>query len=156
MRRAILPALALLLLALQPSSGQYGRYGARDASRTVAGWYQRFLGRQADPYAGSWVDALRRGQDPDQVLSGILGSDEYYLRAGGRPADFVRQLYDDLTGREPSPGQLRHWVQQMRFQSRGDVAYAILTRGSRNWDDRDDRDRYSDRYDYRRPYNPYR
>lgn len=150
MRRAILPALALLLFAL-PSSGQQGRYSARDASRTVADWYQRYLGRQADPYAGGWVDALRRGQDPNQVLSGLLGSDEYYDRAGGRPADFVRQLHEDLTGREPSQRELRHWVQQMRFQARSDVAYAILTRNARNWE----RDRHDD-HDYRRQYDRYR
>jgi len=107
MRRAILPALLVLLFAL-PSSGQYSRYGGhadRDAQRTVARWYERFLDREPDPYSATWVQALRRGQESEQVLSGILGSDEYYRRAGSTPAGFVRQLYLDLTG-QPDPARV--------------------------------------------------
>lgn len=151
MRRIILPAL-LLLLCVLPSSGQYGGYGRRDASRTVARWYQRFLDREPDPYAESWVRALQSGQEPEQVLSGILGSDEYYRRAGARPRTFVHQLYLDLTGRRPSPQQEQFWARQLYQRDRADVAYSILRRDARNWDDYD-RDRWSDRYDYRRPYD---
>jgi len=146
----------LLLLFAMPSSGQYGRYGGgdRDASRTVSRWYQRFLDREADPYAATWVQALRRGQEPEQVLSGILGSDEYYRRAGGTPRAFVNQLYEDLTGRRAPPRDVDYWARQLYHSSRADVAYSILTRQAQNWDS-DDRD-YSDRHDYRRPYSRYR
>jgi len=151
MRRAILPALVLLFLAL-PSSGQYGN---RDAQRTVARWYERYLGREPDPYSAAWVQALQQGQNPDQVLSGILGSDEYYRRAGGTPERFVRQLYDDVAGRRPTPREVDHWARRLYSDSRADVAYAILTRNARNYDDHD-RDDWRDRHDYRRPYDRYR
>jgi len=158
MRRIILPALLLLLFAL-PSSGQYSRYGGhadRDASRTVARWYGRFLDREADPYSATWVQALQRGQEPEQVLSGILGSDEYYRRAGSTPEGFVRQLFLDLVGNRPTPRQMDYWTRQLYHRSRADVAYAVLTRQAQNWD-WDDRDRdHSDRHDYRRPYSRYR
>jgi len=157
MRRVILPALLLLLFAL-PSSGQYSRYGGyadRDASRTVARWYERFLGREPDPYSATWVNALRRGSEPEQVVSGILGSDEYYRRAGSTPEGFVRQIFLDLVGNRPPPRQMDYWVRQLYHRSRDDVAYAILTREARNWDD-SDRDDWRDRHDYRRPYDRYR
>jgi len=152
MRRAILPAL-LLLLCVLPSMAQYNR---RDANRTVAQWYQRYLRRDADPYAGGWVQALQQGQQPEQVLAGILASDEYYRIAGGTPRGFVRQLYEDVHGRRPTPQEADHWARRIYSESRTDVAYAILTRGARNWDRGDDRDDWRDRYDYRRRYDRYR
>jgi len=151
MRRAILPAL-LLLVCVLPSAAQYSR---RDADRTVGRWYQRYLRREADPYAGGWVQALQQGQQPEQVLAGILGSDEYYRQAGGTPAGFVRQLYEDVHGRRPTRQEAEHWARRVYHDSRADVAYAILTRGARNWDD-DDRDGWRDRHDYRRPQDRYR
>lgn len=156
MRRAILPAL-LLLVCVLPSEAQYGGQGRHDANRTVARWYQRYLGREMDPYAADWVRALQQGQDPEQVLAGILGSDEYYRRTGGTPAAFVRQLYLDVHRRRPTRQEVDHWARRVYYDSRTDVAYAILTRGARNWDqDDDDRDRWRDRYDYRRPQDRYR
>lgn len=155
MRRAILPAL-FLLLGVVPLYGQYGNYGYDDASRTVTQWYEQFLNREPDPYAQGWVNALRSGQNPQQVLAGILGSDEYYRRAGGSPGAFIRQLYEDLTGRNPSPREMQHWGRQVYTRPRSDIAYAILTRHSQDWGFAN-RDRpWADNYDYRRPYHRYR
>jgi len=160
MRRRVIILLApltLLLGALPGVEAQYGRYGGagpRDAQRTVARWYQRYLRRDMDPYSGSWVQALQQGQEPEQVLSGILGSDEYFQNAGGTPAAFVRRLYEDVTGRRPTPREEDTWVRQVYHRARSDVAYAVLTRNAQNWDD--DHDAWRDRHDYRRPYNPYR
>src|SRR3954452_19949168 len=139
MRRAILPAL-LLLLCVLPSNAQYGRYGhsgTRDAQRTVARWYERFLDREPDTYSVSWVQSLQSGQSPEQVLSGILGSDEYYTRAGGTPDRFIRRLYDDLAGRRPTRREEQYWVRRLYHSSRADVAYSILSRDAQNWEDRD-------------------
>jgi len=156
MRRIILPALLLLLCAL-PGSAQYG---GRDANETVGRWYQRYLHRPADPYAAGWVQALQQGQRPEQVLAGILGSDEYYRSAGGTPTAFVRQLYEDVNGRRPTGREVDYWARRLYSDSRTDVAYSMLTRSAGNWDrdyDRDrDRDHWRDRYDYRRRYDPYR
>jgi len=155
MRRIILPAL-LLFLCVLPSNAQYGRYGnsgAREAQRTVARWYERYLGREPDPYSAIWVQSLQKGQDPERVLAGILGSDEYYQRGGGTPRGFVQQIYNDVSGRRPTPRELEHWAHEIHHRPLVDVAYAILTRNAQNHDD--DRD-HSDRYDYRRPASRYR
>jgi len=156
MRRAILPALLLMSCAV-PSEAQYGLYGGygdRDAQRTVRRWYERYLGREPDPYSGSWAAALQQGQSPEQVLSGILGSDEYYRRAGGTPRDFVRQLYEDLVGRPPTRAEMDSWARQVYYGNRADVAYSLLARHAQNWDP--NAADWSDRYDYRRPYHRYR
>lgn len=118
-------------------------------------WYRKFLNREADPMAGVWTNELRGGQDPHSVLSTILGSDEYYTRAGSTPEGFVRTLFRDLTERPPSPQEMDHWARRAAYGDRNDIAYALLTRYPQTWaqgpaipDDH--------RYDYRRPAWPYR
>jgi len=157
MRRAILPALLLLACAL-PSSGQYGRYGGhgdREADRTVRGWYERFLGREPDSSAAGWVQGLQSGQDPEQLLAGILGSDEYYTRAGGTPRGFIQRLYLDLLTRRPTPREEDYWLRRMYHDSRTDVAHALLSRNAQSWD-RDRGPDWPERHDYRRPVSRYR
>jgi hypothetical protein len=102
-----------------------------------------------------WVDFLRQGQPPEKVLSYILGSQEYFDRAGDNPEEFVQRLFRDVTGRRPTEREFDYWMRQMRHRSRADVAYAFLTRYAPSWDERP---YYPDesRYDYRRPYWPYR
>lgn len=150
MKKFILAPMLIVLVTL-PASAQYGPIGpGRDAQRTVATWYQRFLGRQPDAYAASWIQALQSGQDPNQVLSGILGSDEYFLRKGGTPRGFVVGLYQDVTGRAPTPQEEAFWAGQIYAGSRADIAYSILTRQAPSWDD------HPLDHDYRRPYYRFR
>jgi len=157
-----------------------------DPDDIVYHWYRAYLGRTPDPSgAGYWSDQLRRGKDPNTVLSTLLGTDEYYERAGSRPDGFVGRLFVDLLGRAPTAAEVDFWVRRLYTDSRQDVAYQILTRNSGAWvgtyrlpeRDRDrwyrDRDRDRDwekllrrerehelerereRHDYRRPVLPY-
>lgn len=150
MKRVLLSALLLLALTIPGQS----QYPPDSAEVTVAQWYKRYLGRTPDPYAGGWVDALRNGADPNQLLAGILGSNEYYNNAGRTPAGFVIELHMDLLGRRPTAGELRHWVNRVYRDSRTDVAYDLLTRHAQD-DDPPPRV-LSPRYDYRRPYKRWR
>jgi hypothetical protein len=156
-----------------------------DPNDIVYHWYRAYLGRDPDPSgAGYWADQLRQGNDPNSVLSALLGSDEYYQRAGSRPDGFVGKLYVDLLGRAPSAGEVDFWVRRLYTESRQDVANQILTQNAGAWvgtfrlpvRDRDrwyrDHDhereraellrrerereiqREHDRHDYRRPYIP--
>ena len=158
MRRAILAAL--LCLCALPAIGKADRYGYRDARRTVALWYDRFLGREAGPAAEGWARALAEGQDADRLLSQIIGGTEYFDKCGANPARYVRTLYRDLAGRAPSPREMEYWTRRCRFESRDTIAYEMLRRHPQNWD-RDDRRGgrdwdHGDRYDYRRPTYRYR
>ena len=152
MRRCFLIAF-LLLAFVPPASAQYERRG--EALRVVAGWYERFLGRELDPGADLWVQALRRGEEPEKLLAAILGSDEYYTRSGRTPDGFVRQLYVDVARRRPTPREMRFWAGRATSRPREDVAYDILMREGRDWR-RDDRESWREMYDYRRPRAPYR
>jgi uncharacterized delta-60 repeat protein len=67
---------------------------------TVAGYYTRFLGREAA--AGEldfWAAALRGGATLDQVLAKVLGSDEYFGRAQRDNQTWLTQLYGELLSR---------------------------------------------------------
>jgi hypothetical protein len=77
-------------------------------------YYQTFLGRQPDA-AGlqHWLWALGDGQTLQQVRDTILGSDEYYQRAGGTSSGFVTRIYQDLLGRAPSSSEVSMWAQQL-------------------------------------------
>jgi hypothetical protein len=147
MNRAILVAL----LMVSPVVAQGPRYV--DARRTVEGWYSKFLGRPADPAAEAWVQALRNGQQPEQVLSGILGSDEYYNRAGGTPGAFVQRMYEEVAGRRPTPREMDYWAGRVQTRRRDDVSYDFLMLQGPG---RDDRERWRERHDFRRPLLPYR
>jgi hypothetical protein len=121
MRRIILLAVLAALVAAAPARAQ-------DPNQMVAAWYQRYLGRGTDPYAAAWVNALRGGSSPSSVLAQILGSPEYYQRAGNTPQGFVQRLFLDVLGRGPSPGEWNFWVNQLNFRDATSVAYDFLTR----------------------------
>jgi uncharacterized delta-60 repeat protein len=73
--------------------------------RVIAGYYQTFLGRTAGAAeVAGWVGAQHQGATPEQVLAVIVGSEEYFQRAGGTNAGWLDQLYRDLLGRDRDPG----------------------------------------------------
>jgi hypothetical protein len=94
----------------------------------VRSWYQKFLHRDPDPQWSVWVEAVRNGQEPNAVLAAILGSQEYYNNAGGTPEGFVQALFQDLSGRRPTPEEMGYWVRRVLDRDRNDMAYALLTR----------------------------
>jgi hypothetical protein len=128
MRRYILAAALGALLLPLPAPAQYPPAPEEGPTAMVQDWYRRFLGRQADPQAAVWVDYIKQGQSPDQVLSQILASSEYYRRAGGTPQGFVQRLFTDLTGRPPSQQELNYWVNRVYQSGRQEVAYEVLQR----------------------------
>jgi hypothetical protein len=163
MIRIILPVLLGLLTLAGPASAQYyrGYYRGRDPAATVQGWYLRYLHRDVDPSGiQTWTDALASGNSPTMVLSTILGSDEYVQYNGDTPEGFVRGLYLDIVGREPSSREYRYWLRKLQYEQYRDVAYEMLTRYPQGVDSSPPprRSRYADDYDYgyERPYYPYR
>ena len=99
------------------ASGIEGSFEARD--RVVKGWYQTFLGRQAQGGEEmGWVSLLA-GQPEEQVLAEILGDPvghEFFDRAQsliatGTPDErFVQALYKLLLGRTGSSGEVAGWT----------------------------------------------
>jgi len=158
MKRSILALGFATLLLPAPAFAQYPYPGGDGAEQMVQDWYRRFLGRAADPQASAWIEAIRQGQAPEAVLAQIVGSSEYYMRAGGTPDRFVRRLYLDLTGRPPSPRETQFWLNSLYQSDRQDVAYQMLQRYPQGWGGGAYQPGiYSTtpEYDYRRPYYRY-
>ncbi|MDQ3813269.1 MAG: DUF4214 domain-containing protein [Armatimonadota bacterium] len=69
-------------------------------TNVVNGHYQRFLRRQASATElNYWLGSLQTGGSSDQVILGILVSDEYFKNAGGNTTAFLNRLSQDLLGR---------------------------------------------------------
>jgi hypothetical protein len=105
---------------------------ARD--NLVKSWYQTYLGRA--PSNGEemgWATAMVNGTRPEQVLSLILGSQEYFNHAasipgvGGAPSDatFITALYTQILNRVPAPPEIAYWMGQIG-RGRATVALAFL------------------------------
>jgi hypothetical protein len=105
-------------------------------TRLVRGWYQAYLGRS--PVGGEekgWVAALAAGATEEQVLTGILSSDEFFFGAslavpsgspGGR---YVQALYQHLFHRTAGPAELAWWEAVLAAGGRPAVAGALLASG---------------------------
>jgi hypothetical protein len=130
--RRLIP-LALLTLVCGPAlaSAQATparRFGPEDATATVRYWYRHFYEREGAPAEwAAWSRHLVQGEEaPEDALARLLGSAEYYERAGATPEGFVRALFLDLTGREPPPGQVRQLVPHVGPGNRAAVARSVV------------------------------
>jgi len=121
----ILPALWLVGLPPAAPAQTY----SDDPAATVDAWYRTYLGRPAydDPGSAGWVTQLYQGADPPSVLSGILGSDEYFNRSGNSMAGFIQNLYRQVRGRLPTASEQDFWLRRLYTQDRKGVAYEVLT-----------------------------
>jgi hypothetical protein len=123
-----------------PAYGQPG-YGPpanpaypENPATLIRSWYRQFLNRDADPSGlTTWTNTLRSGSSPDFTLAQIVGSDEYYAKAGSTPEGFVRTVFLDLTGRAPTYDEMPYWLRRLTFEDRRDVAYALLQRYPQSW-----------------------
>ena len=129
--RSLLLISAAALLGLVPAAAWGQVYG--DANSLVTDWYQTFLGRAPDPGAATWINDLNQGMPPDQALASILGSAEFYARAGSTPQGFITLLYQDVLQRPPTPSELSFWVSQMYSEDRTTIADQVLTQNPGVW-----------------------
>lgn len=104
---------------------------ARD--RDVRSWYVTYLGRRAaNGEELGWVNALVAGLPEDSALAGILGSDEFYHRAGTLSSSgtgdqrYIRALYSVLLNRTGSAGDVASWVVTLGSLGRQSVALHFL------------------------------
>jgi hypothetical protein len=98
--------------------------GGHLGSITYPGYYPQFLLRPADPAGlAYWKGVWKAVGGPDQVVSGMISSPEFYASAGrSRPdlspnAAWVTALYERLLGREPDPAGLAYWTSNLDSQS---------------------------------------
>jgi hypothetical protein len=128
-RRTLLASLFAGLLACSVSVAQPPPPAPQqlNPNAIVRQWYRQYLGREPDQSGLiTWTDSLRAGNPPDLVLASIVGSDEYYDRAGGAPDKFVGQLFRDWVGRDPNAREMDYWVNRTQVDSRRDAAFALM------------------------------
>jgi hypothetical protein len=117
-RFALLPSFANRFLL----SGEY-------FTDLVKGWYQKYLGRAADPggLTGN-VNALIAGMTDEQVIANLVASTEYFNKNGGTNALFVAAAFRDILGRTvPDPAGQAFFVNQLAAGvSRATVATELL------------------------------
>jgi hypothetical protein len=123
MRHLVLISAAALLCQV---------YG--DPNSLVDYWYRTYLGRAPDPAGlAGWTTQLNQGTPADAILAAILGSPEFYVKAGSTPEGYITLLYNDILRRSPSPTELGFWVRRMYTEDRPAIADEILTQYPGVW-----------------------
>lgn len=102
-------------------------------TRLVREWYAKFLGREARGGEEQfWVFQLLAGRSEEEVLSGILGSDEFLNRAGTLFSNgtgnerFIRTLYRTILDRTATAGEVAFWQGVLQQVRRHDVVLFFL------------------------------
>lgn len=101
-------------------SGEY-------AQRRIIESYRSILGRDPEPSGLTWWSAaVQQGGLRVEDLRGVLiVSDEYYVRAGGTDAAYIRALYRDLLRRGAADSEVASWTAQMAIGGRSAVATGV-------------------------------
>ncbi|MEX2119867.1 MAG: DUF4214 domain-containing protein [Pirellulales bacterium] len=95
----------------------------------VARMYRDYLFREADASGlAYWRDLVwKRDGAPDNVIAGIVSSEEFYASAGGTHEGWVNEMYRRLLGREAEQGGLDYWSAQLaQGMSRSDVVLGFV------------------------------
>lgn len=92
-------------------------------------YFNLYLERTADPsgytyYTRLWQSGTKSQED---IVSLLVGSSEFYRRAGNTPDAFVTRAYFDILGREPDAGGLAYFKGIAARLGRGSVAKVLLT-----------------------------
>jgi hypothetical protein len=111
-RWSLCAALGVVLLGVGPVWA--GKPVPAEYQALLRDWYARYLGRPIETTALEfWGEKMEQSRRPMEVEADILASGEYYNRHGQNPASFIRGLFRDVLGTEPSPGHVDYWVSKM-------------------------------------------
>jgi hypothetical protein len=101
---------------------------SHDPEVLVRYWYERYLGREADVIGlAGWAKLVEQTSSPVAILAAILSCDEYFARVGNTPDAFAQALFQDVTGRQPTPGEY-DWVMGRLVHDAGQVERGHIAR----------------------------
>ncbi|HVX64224.1 MAG TPA: DUF4214 domain-containing protein, partial [Pirellulales bacterium] len=83
----------------------------------IVQYYQDYLLRTADAAGVAfWRNIWKRDGGPENVIAGMISSDEFFQSAGGTNAAWIQTLYQRLLDRQADPHGLAYWTQQLDLQ----------------------------------------
>lgn len=86
-------------------------------------FYRSTLGRSPDAAGRAyWIQRIRSGQSPAEVAAHFFASEEYFQSTGGRTDAWVRDLYQQLLGRQGDALGVAHWAARVAVSGREPVA----------------------------------
>jgi hypothetical protein len=90
--------------------------------------FVRYLHRVTDPGGRTyWINSLRNGKSLRQFRAQLLGSNEYFTKAGASNASFMITAYADVLGRLPDSAGQTYWTNKLNDGAdRGAVARQFL------------------------------
>jgi uncharacterized protein YkwD len=99
----------------------------------VRRWYETYLGRTpGNGEEQGWVAGLMQGAREEDVLTGLLGSDEFFNRAntvnasGKASENYIQSLYTVLLHRSASAGEMAGWLAALPGSGRANVVMGFL------------------------------
>lgn len=115
-RATFLPPIAQAFVTSDEARADRIYNGTITAQHPAAtGYYQTLLRRAASPNeVALWLQNLKQGVTPQQVVAAIASSLEYFQATGGTDVSFVTDLYTNPSilgrGTAPSPVELNGWL----------------------------------------------
>jgi hypothetical protein len=85
-------------------------YRGLDVDRIFAQYLRRTPDAAGRAY---WIDSIDGGNPLWRVRAQVFGSPEYFTKAGGTNAAFVRKAYADVLGRLPDAAGQQYWVERL-------------------------------------------
>ncbi|HUY90682.1 MAG TPA: DUF4214 domain-containing protein [Pirellulales bacterium] len=97
-------------------------------SQLIDTLYEQYLGRQADQGGiDYWISVWNATGGPEAVQAGIIGSVEYYEKAGGTDTAWVTALYHNILGRDVDAQGLAYWTTFIKTHSKESVVLGFVT-----------------------------
>jgi uncharacterized lipoprotein YbaY len=79
----------------------------------ISGWYRQYLGRDASSQElAAWQAHLQAGRAPQDILTYILSSPEYFDRMGNQRDRYLADVYRNVYGRQPTSADLQQMATQ--------------------------------------------
>jgi len=102
--------------------------GRERRSAVIDDYYEKILGRNVDP-AGLeyWLNVWTATGGPEIVRASLIGSGEYFQKAGGTQQGAIQALYNDLLRRTAVEAEENYWLDVMSRAALANVAFGFVT-----------------------------
>jgi hypothetical protein len=93
------------------------------------------LGSPTSAELSSALTALAGGSTEEDIIAGVVGSDQYYAHHGSTEAGLIKAVYQDLLGRAPTDGEMSAALQQYPNDALGHSVFVQALMKSSEYND---------------------